>query len=112
MLMNASGSLLFGIQQYVWHDQRINMKMSAFPVNYSKYNDPLIKERADKLYGTSFTESLLKRLQCHDTFGGVLVRAHLSEIRNLNFRNASRFLLDMALQECWVAIKIFGIKMI
>jgi hypothetical protein len=60
MLMNASGSLLFGIQQYVWHDQRINMKMSAFPVNYSKYNDPLIKERADKLYGTSFTESLLK----------------------------------------------------
>ena len=60
MVMNASGSLLFGIQQYLWHDQKINMKVSAFPVNYNKYDDPQIKERADKLYGTSFTESLLK----------------------------------------------------
>lgn len=60
MSMNVSGSLLFGIQQYLWHEQRITMKMSAFPVNYNKYNDPEIKERADKLYGTSFTESLLK----------------------------------------------------
>lgn len=60
MTMNASGALLFGIQQYLWHDQRIQMKISAFPVNYSKYNDPLIKERTDKLYGTSFTEILLK----------------------------------------------------
>lgn len=60
MVMNMSGSLLFGVQQYLWHDQRITMKMSAFPVNYNKYNDPQIKERADKLYGTSFTETLLK----------------------------------------------------
>ncbi len=60
MTMNISGSLLFGIQQYVWHEQRIQMKISAFPVNYSNYNDPQIKERAAKLYGTSFTEILLK----------------------------------------------------
>ncbi|MEZ5054860.1 MAG: DUF2279 domain-containing protein [Chitinophagales bacterium] len=60
IVMNVSGSLLFGIQQYVWHDQKITMKMSAFPVNYNKYNDPMVKARADKLYGTSFTESLLK----------------------------------------------------
>ena len=60
MSMNISGSLLFGIQQYLWHEQRIQMKISAFPVNYSNYNDPLVKERADKLYGTSFAEILLK----------------------------------------------------
>lgn len=60
MAANASGALLFGIQQYLWHDQRIQLKISAFPVNYSKYNDPLVKERTDKLYGTSFTEILLK----------------------------------------------------
>ena len=60
MVMNVSGSLLFGVQQYVWHDQRIQMKISAFPVNYSKYKDPFVKERADKLYGTSFAEILLK----------------------------------------------------
>lgn len=60
MVMNVSGSLLFGIQQYVWHEQRIQLKISAFPVNYSKYDDPLVKERTNKLYGTSFTEILLK----------------------------------------------------
>ncbi len=60
MVMNVSGSLLFGIQQYVWHDQRIQLKISAFPVNYAKYDDPFVKERANKLYGTSFTEILLK----------------------------------------------------
>lgn len=60
MVMNVSGSLLFGVQQYLWHDQRINMKISAFPVNYGKYDDPEVKARANKLYGTSFTELLLK----------------------------------------------------
>lgn len=60
MVMNMSGSLLFGVQQYAWHEQRINLKISAFPVNYNKYDDPQIKERANKLYGTSFTEILLK----------------------------------------------------
>lgn len=58
--MNISGSLLFGIQQYIWHEQRIQMKISAFPVKYSKYNDAQIKDRADNLYGTSFGEILLK----------------------------------------------------
>lgn len=60
MAMNVSGSLLFGIQQYLWHDQRIQMKISAFPYNYKQYDDPDITARANKLYGTSFTEILLK----------------------------------------------------
>ena len=59
MSMNLAGSLLFLGQQYLWHDQRINMKISAFPVNYSKYGDE-VKARADKLYGTSITELILK----------------------------------------------------
>src|SRR4051812_43224361 len=49
MAMNASGSLLFGLQQYFWHDQKMQLKISAFPVNYSNYNDPEIKNRTDKL---------------------------------------------------------------
>ena len=60
ILMNMSGSLLFGVQQYVWHDQKINMKYSAFPVNYKKYDDPQVLARAEKLYGTSFTDIILK----------------------------------------------------
>lgn len=60
MSANTAGVLLFGLQQYFWHDQRFQLKISAFPVNYSNYNDLEIKQRADKLYGTSFTEILLK----------------------------------------------------
>lgn len=60
MSMNLAGSLLFLGQQYLWHDQRFNLKISAFPVKYSKYDDNAIKSRADKLYGTSFTELILK----------------------------------------------------
>ncbi len=60
MAMNASGALLFGIQQYLWHDQKIQLKISASPVRYASYDDPAIRERTDKLYGTSFTEILLK----------------------------------------------------
>jgi hypothetical protein len=57
--MNLSGSLLFGIQQYWWHDQRIQMKISAVPVDYGQYGQE-VKDRAEKLYGTSFTELILK----------------------------------------------------
>lgn len=57
--LNMSGSLLFGIQQYWWHDQRIQMKISAVPVDYGQYG-PEVKDRAEKLYGTSFTELILK----------------------------------------------------
>lgn len=60
MSANITGSLLFGVQQYLWHEQRLTLKFSAFPVNYSKYNDPEIKQRTDKLYGTNFIETLLK----------------------------------------------------
>lgn len=60
MAMNISGSLLFGIQQYVWHDQKFNLKISAAPVKYGKYGDVQITERAKALYGTSFTELILK----------------------------------------------------
>ncbi len=61
MGMNLTGSLLFGIQQYWWHEQRVMMKMSSFPINYTKrYKDTEIKQRADKLFGTSFAETMLK----------------------------------------------------
>lgn len=57
--MNLTGSLIFGIQQYCWHDQRIQIKMSASREDYQKYGQE-VKERADELYGTSFSELILK----------------------------------------------------
>lgn len=53
---NLTGSLIFGIQQYVWKDQRFNVKISAFPVKYPAD----LRERTDDLYGTTFKELLLK----------------------------------------------------
>jgi hypothetical protein len=53
---NLSGSLLFLAQQYTWHDQRIKLKISAWPEKYPSD----VKQRANELYGTSYAELLLK----------------------------------------------------
>lgn len=53
---NLTGSLIFGIQQYLWHDQRFRVKFSAFPKKYP--HD--IRDRTDDLFGTSFFETILK----------------------------------------------------
>lgn len=53
---NLSGSLLFLSQQYLWHEQKIKVKISAWPEHY-----PVdVEERAHALYGTSYAELLLK----------------------------------------------------
>lgn len=53
---NMSGSLLFLGQHYLWKEQRINVKISAFPVNYPE----ALQDRAEELYGTSISELILK----------------------------------------------------
>jgi hypothetical protein len=64
---NTLGSGLFLGQQLAWKEQRISMKMSAFPVKYD--NTPIIgsdgssitlKQRADALFGTSPIDLVLK----------------------------------------------------
>lgn len=56
MSANLTGSAIMGIQQYLWHDQKFALKISAFP---QKYSDEL-RVRTDKLYGTTFGELILK----------------------------------------------------
>lgn len=53
---NLTGSAIFGLQQYLWDDQRFNIKMSASPVKYPKE----LRERTDNLYGTTLGELVLK----------------------------------------------------
>jgi hypothetical protein len=53
---NLSGSLFFGVQQYLWHEQRFRLKISAFPQKYAAD----LKPRTNDLFGTSFTELILK----------------------------------------------------
>jgi len=53
---NLTGSAIMGLQQYLWKEQRFNIKISASPVKYSQE----LRERTDHLYGTSFGELVLK----------------------------------------------------
>ncbi len=53
---NFTGSAVFGIQQYLWRDQKFYIKISATP---EKYPDEL-RYRTDHLYGTSLGELILK----------------------------------------------------
>ena len=56
---NTLGVVLFGAQQAFWDEQRILFKYSTSTVDY-KTNDPVILDRADRLYGTSLVERLFK----------------------------------------------------
>ncbi|HVK96826.1 MAG TPA: DUF2279 domain-containing protein [Flavisolibacter sp.] len=50
------GSALFASQELLWKDQKIQFKFST---THKKYNGDL-KQRADKLFGASFQERLIK----------------------------------------------------
>jgi hypothetical protein len=54
---NFLGSGLFISQQLGWQEQRFQFKFSFHHKNYS---DPILKARADDLYGSSWTERMLK----------------------------------------------------
>ncbi|MCO5234452.1 MAG: YfiM family protein [Chitinophagales bacterium] len=56
MAANFSGSLIFGLQQYFWHDQKLNIKISATPEKYPE----VLKDRTNHLYGTTIGELILK----------------------------------------------------
>lgn len=63
---NTGGSLLFGIQQYIWSEQRIKMKFSYTPISYSAAPITVdnvsssILDRAEETFGTGPAERLLK----------------------------------------------------
>ncbi len=64
---NLIGAGLFASQQFIWHDQKFKLKLSAWP---KKYPDLFIvgdqgsrihvKDRAKELYGSTYFSSLLK----------------------------------------------------
>ena len=57
IVANITGSGLFMSQELLWKEQRIQFKFS-FHIN--TYSDPMLDERADSLFGTSFYERMLK----------------------------------------------------
>jgi hypothetical protein len=68
MIANASGCALFGVQESVWDEQRILMKVGNFPKNYDKtpvlvdnqYTSVYNLARSKRLYGVTYPESFFK----------------------------------------------------
>ena len=68
MIANTSGCTLFGVQQAVWNEQRVVMKVGNFPKNYDK--TPVLVDnqltsvykiaRSKRLYGETYPESFFK----------------------------------------------------
>lgn len=54
---NIGGSALFMGQEFLWKEQRIQLKFS-FHTNH--YSDPQLEQRADDLFGSSWYERMLK----------------------------------------------------
>lgn len=54
---NIGGSALFMGQEFLWKEQRIQLK---FSFHTSHYSDPQLEERADDLFGNSWYERMLK----------------------------------------------------
>lgn len=54
---NVLGSGLFISQQLGWEEQRVQFKFSFHKKNYG---EPMLKDRADDLFGSSLTERMLK----------------------------------------------------
>lgn len=57
MAANISGSLLYGMQEYSWGEQKINFKFSSHRISY---NTTQLENRADDLFGNSYPERILK----------------------------------------------------
>ncbi len=68
MAANTLGSSLFGIQQVVWHDQRIVLKVSNFPRQYSNTSilsideskTTTLRKRTNDIYGNNYTQTFFK----------------------------------------------------
>ncbi|SEW38480.1 DUF2279 domain-containing protein [Chitinophaga arvensicola] len=54
---NAIGSALLISQELVWNEQRIQLKFSAHP---ERYPDPVLHNKTNQLFGSSFWERTLK----------------------------------------------------
>lgn len=54
---NIFGAALYAGQEFGWKEQRLSLKFSS---HYKNYEDPVLKKRADDLFGSSFQGRLLK----------------------------------------------------
>ena len=90
MVANLSGSATFAFQQHYWNDQRIRIKISSIPINYSKA--PILSDdykavsslsnRAASLFGRTYFESFLKDYNAQTYWASVNIHSFFPEGNN------------------------------
>ena len=85
MAANMAGVSAFALQQHYWKDQRITIKVSSIPVNYS--TAAILSEnggaasslsmRADNLFGTNYFERFLKDYNAQTYWASVNIHSFM-----------------------------------
>lgn len=78
MAANAGGSTLMIGQELLWHEQRIQLKFSAYP---KRYEDPTLKTRTDQLFGDNLAERTLKDYNAQTYWVSVNLHAFMQKSR-------------------------------
>jgi hypothetical protein len=78
MSANAIGSALMVSQELLWDEQRIQLKFSSHP---QRYSDPVLRQKADDLFGTTFWERTLKDYNAQTYWVSVNIADFLPESR-------------------------------
>lgn len=87
---NTLGCALFAAQELTWGEQRITMKVSSAYDGYSSSpiasvdgaNQTTLANRADNLYGSSFSEVFLKDYNSQTTWASVNIKSFMKNKNN------------------------------
>ncbi len=87
MMANISGGGIFALQQHYWNDQRISIKISSIPKEYSnsalKSDDgssfTTLQKRSQNLFGNNFFERYLKDYNAQTYWASLNVYSFLGE---------------------------------
>lgn len=78
MAANITGSALYTAQEFLWHEQRLQVKLSYWPYDY---NSPELKARRDQLFGKSIQERMLKDYNSQTYWLSANIRSFLPDTR-------------------------------
>ncbi len=87
MAANITGTSVFVLQQHYWDEQRISIKVSSIPIQYSQTNIPSsdgtsfssANDRANDLFGSNYFERFLKDYNAQTYWASVNVHSFLHE---------------------------------
>ena len=73
---NVTGSAMFMGQEFLWKEQRVQFK---FSFHKKSYNEPMLEERADDLFGAGFYERMLKDYNAQTYWFSFNIKSFLPE---------------------------------